>query len=461
MYSVHAENSLLADIRRGTAYHMDHYGGKRLPFACISANGLRQTLLRLDGPNAGQTLDVLDASGGYASACLGAGHPCIGNAFAKAFADCGYATDELASSYRSNMLLQLFGSDTGLWSDRFAPGEYHVSGRNSGSEGMELAMRLVLESSWDSRKLAPREGRKHKRLILAFEGAWHGWTAGVLPLINRRHFRVGIPNDLRGRQTEFQVHFIPFGDFEILNSFFAEHGDSLAGVVVEPVQGDAGILLPPNGYLRRLASLCREHEAYLVADEVLTFAKTGQFFAMTDEHGAIETDVSVIGKSLGFGAMPVSLVIARRNLAVRPSGAVATCDLRPLTCHLMLSGIQFLVSEGLLDRSRDLGYELRLSLQQLAADFPAVFSEARGQGFLCGIEVTEAATVAGLSRLRTLLIEHGVYAELMAGAGRRSGGLRFAFPCLRIAPPLIATQDELEEITERLRRGVEAFAAEI
>jgi ornithine--oxo-acid transaminase len=441
------------------ALQMDHYGGGRLPFALLQASGLVQRMVSLEGPEAGRLLEVMDASGGYASACLGAGHPRMQEAFREALARTGYVTDELGSLERTLLLEELFGSG-GRWADRFPGDQYHVSGRNSGSEGLELALRLVLEAGFDRRRLSPRAGREERRTVLAFEGAWHGWTGGLVSLLNRRHYQLGLPRFSPEPPYGLNVSFLPFGELEHLERFFAEQGSRLAAVFVEPIQGDAGILVPPAGYLRRLAALCRENDVLLVADEVLTFAKTGRFFAMTDEQGPIPTDITVIGKSLGMGVLSTSMVIARRELSVRSSGAVSTSDLRPLTCGMLRSGLKYLVEQGLVERAGPLGEELRARLRRdVVEPFPELFREVRGLGYMNGIELTERAA-GGLSKLRTRLIESGIFVEFMAGAGRRSHGLRYLFPAMRIAPPLIAGEEELKEMVARLQRGTRKLMEE-
>ncbi|QRK10454.1 aminotransferase class III-fold pyridoxal phosphate-dependent enzyme [Archangium violaceum] len=450
------EPKVLETLRAGRAVHMDHYDGHRLPYACIEAQGVVQKMTPLEGETAGLVHEVIDASGGYASACLGAGHPVVIQALTQAVERGGYVTDELGSLERSLLLTELFG-DKGLWADRFPASDYHVSGRNSGSEGLEMALRLVLESGFDRKRLAPLPGREQRRMVLGFEGAWHGWTGGVVSLLNRRHYRVGLPEYTQEGTYGLKTAFLPFGELEALERFFAENGRQLAGVVVEPIQGDAGIIVPPRGYLRRLAALCREYEVLLVADEVLTFAKSGGFFAMGDEEGPIATDVTVIGKSLGMGALSTSMVIARRNLSIRSSGAVSTSDLRPLTCGVIRAGIRHMVSERLVERAGPAGEELRARLQRdVVQQFPSLFQEVRGLGFMNGIELTEKSAPQ-LSKLRSLLLEEGLFVEFMAGAGRRSRGLRYSYPAMRIAPPLVTSDQQLQEIVARIRRAAGRF----
>jgi ornithine--oxo-acid transaminase len=449
----------MALLRRGSAMQMDHYAGGKLPFACIRSHGLVQQMARLDASGDLSLFDVIDASGGYASACLGAGHSAILDALSRAVAECGYVTDELASLERASMLDELFG-EGGTWSDRFPASAYHVSGRNSGSEAVELALRLVVESAFDLRRLQRRPEYAQRSTILAFEGAWHGWTLGTSSLLNRRHYRVGVPHLETTGTAGVSFTHIPFGELAMLESYFASNGDGLLAVVVEPIQGDAGILVPPPGYLRRLAELCRAHGVLLVADEVLTFAKTGSFFAMSDDEGPIATDITVIGKSLGMGVVSTSMVIARRELSVRASGVVATSDLRPVTCAIIRAGIAYIVKERLIERSALLGAELAERLRREVVDvYPGVYREVRGKGYMNGIELTEDAANHGRA-LRSRLIEAGVYVEMMAGCGRRSQGLRYVYPCLRVAPPLIAGDHDVAAIAARIARGTARFVEE-
>ncbi|MGV9306214.1 aminotransferase class III-fold pyridoxal phosphate-dependent enzyme [Nonomuraea sp. NPDC004354] len=446
---------MLQILQRGRELHLDHYASGRLPFAAVGGSGSRQRMTELGGPGAGRTWEVLDASGGYASACLGMGHAAMVRALARG-ALLEQATDEIGSLERARLLIELFGDD-GLLSDHFPPGDYHVSGRNSGSEGMELAMRLVWESRIDRHTMRLSADRGERDLVLAFEGAWHGWTGGLVQLLNRRHFRVGLPGADTARPYGIAVDHLPFGDADALEAYVAENGHRLLAVVVEPVQGDAGILLPPRGYLRRLADLVRDSGALLVADEVLTFGKTGAFLAMTDEHGPIPTDVTVIGKSLGMGTVPASMVIARRSLTVRGSGAVATSDLRPIACAVIRAGLEVIVGNDLLNHSAILGKQLGILLRkELVEAFPAVYREARGVGVLHGVELTEPAS-ARMAGLREHVIRAGVYVEFMAGAGRRTGGQRYLFPAMRIAPPLITSPAEIDEMVDRIVAGSRTF----
>jgi acetylornithine/succinyldiaminopimelate/putrescine aminotransferase len=457
--TIYSTGLLSTDLNRlsfGRRTHFDHYRRKPLPFACISAKGLDLDLVDLGSDRTGERFTVMDASGGYGSACLGAGHPVVKRALHRAVEEVGYVTDEIGSLERATLLDELFG-ENGLWRAQFPDDRYRVSGRNSGSEGMELALRLVLESRFNSRRLRRVKGREQRDTILAFEGAWHGWTAGLVPLLNRRHYRIGLPQLQSDNDYGIRIEHIPFGDEEALRDYFTKNSERLLAVIIEPIQGDAGILLPPPCYLRTVANLCSSEQVLLVADEVLTFAKSGRFFAMTDEQGPIHTDITVIGKSLGMSVVSTSMVIVRRELEIRSSGAVATSDLRPLVCAVIREGISYFINERLLEHSVELGKMLSKTLHgELVERFPDVYRETRGVGVIHGIELTEAAA-ARLDELRVSLIRNGTYVEFMAGAGKRSHGLRYVYPTLRVAPPLVTTVNQAEEIVRRLADGTHAF----
>ncbi|MCB5907485.1 aminotransferase class III-fold pyridoxal phosphate-dependent enzyme [Streptomyces pinistramenti] len=442
-------------LTRGTDLHLNHYGAARLPFACVGGRGLELDMVDLSPERRGRRLRLLDASGGYASATLGGDHPVVRAALARG-TGVGNVTDEVGSLERAELLDRLFGPG-GLWTDHFPAGQYHVSGRSSGSEGNELALRLVLESRFDGRRLRHRPGKERRDTILAFQGAWHGWTGGLVPLLNRRHYRTGLPGTEAEGPYGVRVEHIPFGDFDALAEFFAASADRLLAVVVEPIQGDAGILAPPPGYLRELARRCTADDVLLVADEVLTFAKTGSWFAMRDADGPVPTDITVIGKFLGMGVVSTSMVIAREDLAVRASGAVSTSDLRPLNCAVIRDGIEHIEAEGLLRRSADVGVHLAKQLDTaLVGRHPDVFTEVRGTGSMLGVELT-AAAAGRIGALRSALVEAGVYAEFMAGAGKRSDGRRYVHPTLRIVLPLIADGTQAGEIVDRVAAGARAL----
>ncbi|RPI19498.1 MAG: aminotransferase class III-fold pyridoxal phosphate-dependent enzyme [Ignavibacteriae bacterium] len=450
----HIPTELVQYLQNGTNIHFDNYEGKRLPYICVRSKGVEHTFIETNSGTGNNILQVIDMTGGYATACFGADHDIAKQICSHFLQNIRYLTDEVGDIGRADLLNYLFG-DGGLWVDRFPRDEYHVSGRNSGSEGLELCLRLIIENQFDLYNLKIKAGREKRKRILCFEGAWHGWTGGILVLLNRRYYKIGIPTI--GNSGDFLFEFLPFGNIEALQNYFKNYCQEIAGVIVEPILGDGGIIIPPDGYLRQLSELCRQHNVILAADEVLTYAKTGHFFAMTDEQGAIPTDITVIGKSLGLGLISTSLVIAKRELTVRASGAVTTSDLRPLTCSVIKNGIDYIRQYNLLELSIAKGLKLRHDVKAKIIDkYPHVFSEVRGKGILNGLALTEQASYH-IPKLRTQLIENGIYVEFMAGAGKSAYATSYGFPVMRISPPLIITSDDIDEVIRRMDRGIQCF----
>ena len=158
-----------------------------------------------------------------------------------------------------------------------------------------------------------------------------------------------------------------------------------------------------------------------------------------------------------MSVLSTSMVIARRELTVRSSGAVATSDLRPLTCAVIREGIRFIADEGLLEKPKVLGQELHELLQQeVLQKYPDLYHEARGLGVMHGIELSEK-TATYFPEFRNTMIRSGVYVEFMAGAGKLSRGGRYVLPTMRIAPSLITNRELIHEIVERIQHGSNVF----
>jgi acetylornithine/succinyldiaminopimelate/putrescine aminotransferase len=448
------QQARLSLYARAQLAHLDQYGGDRLPYTCINANGNKQDFVCHSGCQKGSTVETIDVTGGYGTACLGARHPVVAEALRVSYDQFDFVSDQLGSHSRAEFIERILGQD-GIFTEHFTADEFHVSGRSSGSEGMEMALRLVLEHMFDFKRQRPKKGWENRRRILAFEGAWHGWTAGLIELIDRRFYRSGLPTFTGPSKHAISVDFIPFGEEDALEAYFKEHGKNLGAVFVEPIQGDAGVVVPPKGYLRRIQQLCKSSGCLLVADEVLTFAKTEDFFAMRDDDGAIPTDITVIGKSIGMGVMPFSLVVARKELATRTTGALCTYDLRAIACGAIVMGLDHIHSNGLIQSGSEFSSELRSRLQtDVVANFPEIFFELRGRGSMTGIELQPQA-VPSLSLLRKCLFEAGIWVEFMSGVNK-SNGHRIQ-PTVRIIPPLITPPSDCDEIVKRIVAGCQNY----
>jgi putrescine aminotransferase len=258
---------------------------------------------------------------------------------------------------------------------KIAPGELTCSFVvNSGSEAIDCAIKLV---------------RLHKgaKTIITAQRAFHGHTFGALSAS-------GIPSFTRAfRPLLPGFTSVPFGDISALEESISAE---TAAVLIEPLQHEAGVALPPDGYLQKVRRLCDEHNLMLVLDEIKTgFGKTGRMFAC--EHYGVVPDVLVLGKSLGGGLIPAGAVVARENLWKRFglsfSMSASSFAGNALVCCAGLSAIQYIQRGSLLEDCAEKGKLLLRSLRESVAEYPGILRSANGLGLLIGIE-TKSGKVA-------------------------------------------------------------------
>jgi 4-aminobutyrate aminotransferase-like enzyme len=285
----------------------------------------------------------------------------------------------------------------------------------SGSEAVEIAIKTAVAAT----------GRAG---LLAFEPSYHGLTLGALAVTSRPAFRAPFAAHLHPH-----VRRLPYGcDPGRIEEALA--GEDVAAVVVEPIVGREGVLLPPAGWLAAIARLCRERGTLLIADEIFTgFGRTGRLFAV--EEDGVRPDLLCCGKALG-GGLPIAAVVARRDLFrcwETPGEALhtATFVAHPLACAAALAALDVLEEEGLPERAARLGEDAGRRLVAWPERFPAV-REVRGRGLLWGVELRTAAeakawTAAALARGVILL------------AGGPEGRVAQIVPPLSISAELLDT----------------------
>jgi 4-aminobutyrate aminotransferase-like enzyme len=264
----------------------------------------------------------------------------------------------------------------------------------SGGEAVEIALATALLAT----------GRPG---VVAFDPAYHGTTLGALAVTARRRFRQPFE-----RWLHPHVHRLPFGcDPGRLDRLLAGQPDAGA-VVVEPIVGREGVLVPPAGWLAAVAAACRRRGALLVADEVFTgFGRTGRLFAV--EHEGVAPDLVVCGKALG-GGMPIAAAVGRRSLMAgwRRDGEAlhtATFVANPVACAAALAVLEVIEAGGLAERAARLGAAVGRRLAGWPGRFAAV-GEVRGRGLLWGIELATkeaAAALVGAARRRGVLLLAG------------------------------------------------------
>jgi ornithine--oxo-acid transaminase len=238
-------------------------------------------------------------------------------------------------------------------------------------------------------------------------------------------------NDFGPFTPGFRV--VKYGDAEALEAIITER---TAAVLVEPVQGEAGVVVPPAGYLREVRRICDEHDVLLIADEIQSgLARTGPLFAL--DHDEVRADLYTLGKALGGGILPVSAVVGSRAVlgVLRPGEHGSTFGGNPLACAVGRAVIRLLETGEFQERSRDLGAHLHGRLSELVGFGVA---EVRGRGLWAGVEIAPGGPTA--RQLCESLMELGVLCKETQDT------------TLRVAPPLMISRDDLD-------RGIDAIVS--
>jgi ornithine--oxo-acid transaminase len=291
---------------------------------------------------------------------------------------------------------------------------------NSGAEAVETALKTARKWGYEVKGVAPDRAK-----VIACAGNFHGRTITIVSFSTDEGSR-----DNFGPHTPgFEV--VPYGDADALEAAIDE--DTVA-FLVEPIQGEAGVILPPEGYLRRARELCTERNVLLIADEIQTgLGRTGTTFAV--EHEGVRPDVFILGKALAGGIVPLSAVVADREVlgVFRPGQHGSTFGGNPLACAIGRRVIALLRTGEVQDTSKRLGEYLRSALMD--AGLPTV-EEVRCRGLWAGIQLIPTARPA--RRTAERLLREGVLAKDTHES------------TLRLAPPLVISQEELEWGLERI-----------
>jgi len=354
----------------------------------------------------------LDAVGGIAVAILGHAHPEV----AEAIADQARTLMHTSNLYRiplQEALAARLCEHTAMEKVFFC---------NSGAEANEAAI-----------KLARRYGHARdidEPAIVVTEGAFHGRTLATLSATGNRKLRAGFEPLVSGFRR------VPYNDLDAVAQVLARDSDVVA-VLVEPIQGENGVVVPDTGYLRGLRALCDEHQALLMLDEVQTgMCRTGRWFAC--QHEAVEPDVMTLAKALGNG-VPVGACLARGAAAgvLGPGSHGSTFGGNPLACRAGLAVMEIMQRERLDQQASERGRYLLSSLVERLGSDPRVRS-IRGMGLMVGVELDRpCAQLAAACLSRQLLIN--VTAENV----------------VRLLPPLIIEESQIDEIVAKLVAAIE------
>jgi len=295
---------------------------------------------------------------------------------------------------------------------------------NSGAEANEGAIKLA-------RLATGRPG------IVAMQEAFHGKTLGALSATGREYYRRPFEPLVPG------FTHVPFGDAAAVEMAIAP---TTGAVMLEPIQGEAGVIIPPAGYLREVREICDRRGVLLIADEIQTgLGRTGRLFAV--EHEQVTPDIMTLAKALGGGVMPIGAFVARPHLWERlrqdPYIHPSTFGGNPLACRAAMATLEVVAEERLAERAEELGAHFLTRLREIEARHPRVIKAVRGRGLMLGIEFT-----------------HRDYALMTSAEAGHRGVITFYTlnnpQVIRIEPPLIITI----ELIDRAVQGIDGAVAE-
>ena len=296
---------------------------------------------------------------------------------------------------------------------------------NTGAEAVETAIKAARKWAYTVKGVAAdRAG------IIACNGNFHGRTMAAVAMSDEPQYQAGFGPFPPGFTN------VPYGDIDALAG--AIDADT-AAFIVEPIQGEGGIIVPPEGYLSAAAELCRKERVLLLADEIQTgLGRTGKFLAC--EHEDVVPDGLILGKALGGGVVPVSMFLARREVmnVFTPGDHGSTFGGNPFGAAIGLEALDILVEDGLTANSAAMGEYLLERLQ--AIDSPLI-REVRGRGLFVGLEID--AALADARSICTALMERG----LLSKETHRT--------VVRLAPPLVIGRAEIDWAVQQIRDVVE------
>ena len=298
-------------------------------------------------------------------------------------------------------------------------GSHKVLPMNSGAEAVESAIKSVRK--WGYEVKGVPDGRAE---IIVCANNFHGRTLGIVGFSTdpetRKHFGPFAPG--------FKI--IPFGDAAALQEAITPN---TVAFLVEPIQGEAGVIIPPSGYFTRVRELCTANDVMLVLDEIQTgLGRTGKLLA--EQHEGIEADVTLLGKALSGGFYPVSAVLSNNDVlgTLRPGQHGSTFGGNPLACAVARAALGVLVEEGMIENAAMQGARLLDGLKKIRAN---VVREVRGRGLMLAVELHSEA--GGARRYCEALRQRGILAKDTHEQ------------TIRIAPPLVITSDQVDWALER------------
>jgi ornithine--oxo-acid transaminase len=397
-----------------TSYYLsleDQYGAHNYhPVPVVLSKALDVHVWDVDGKK------YYDFLSGYSAVNQGHCHPKI----VKALIDQAQVLTLTSRAFHSQLLAEYTKYITTRFNyDKVLP-------MNTGVEAVESAIKLCRKWAYEVKKI-----ENEKAIIIVCEGNFHGRTTTVISFSSdpqaKKHFGPYMP----GFKT------IPFNDLAALEKALAD--ENVAGFLVEPIQGEAGVVVPDDGYLKKAKQLCEAADKLFIADEIQTgLARTGKNLAC--DHEDVRPDILILGKALSGGMMPVSAVLADDEImmTLKPGEHGSTYGGNPLACKIAMVALQVLEDEKMAENASAMGEFFRQGL--LKINSPHI-KTVRGKGLLCAIVIDHADKDAAW-KLCLELKENGLLAKPTHGDK------------IRFAPPLTITKKHLTECLEIIGRSL-------
>lgn len=318
-------------------------------------------------------------------------------------------------------ICELFGYDKALY-------------MNSGAEAVETAIKLARKWGYLKKGIAP-----HNAEIIVVERNFHGRTTGIISFSTDPDSTKGFGPYMPG----FKV--IPYDDLEALETALKEN-PNVCGFLVEPIQGEAGVVVPQDGYMAKAHALCKAYNVLLMADEIQTgIARTGKLLA--SYYDDVKADILILGKALSGGVLPVSCVLADDDimLCIQPGEHGSTFGGNPMAAAVAIAALEVIKDENLVENAYRLGEVFRDRMNQLMAKRPEVVTTVRGRGLLNAIVIKPAADGRTAWDVCVELKENGLLAKPTHG------------DIIRFAPPLVMTEEQLHECCDIIERVIMNF----
>jgi len=291
---------------------------------------------------------------------------------------------------------------------------------NSGAEAVETAIKAVRKWGYEVKGVEDEQAH-----IIACHGNFHGRTITIISFSSQEEYREGFGPFTPG------FELIPYGDAAALEAAIRP---TTVAFLVEPIQGEGGVIVPPEGYLRQVREICDRHQVLLVTDEIQSgLGRTGKLLAA--EHEGVRGDIVIVGKALSGGMYPVSAVLGSREVLglFQPGDHGSTFGGNPLGCAVAREALKVLVEENLIDRAAELGAYMMARLREISSPH---IKEIRGKGLWVGVVLKPEA--GGARRFCEALKDKGVLAK------------ETRWNVIRLAPPLVISREEIDWGLERL-----------